>query len=80
MVMSERLKVNVDELGRLPAEGIDQHDRERPYRAAGDGAEAFEFARTASRLIEMRSLDYLAAPHGADKGASAGDLGGLIDT
>jgi len=44
------------------------------------GAEAFEFARTASRLIEMRSLDYLAAAHGGDAGPSSGDLGGLIDT
>jgi cell division protein ZapE len=47
---------------------------------AGSGAEAFEFARAASRLMEMRSLNYLAAPHGADRGASSGDLGGLIDT
>jgi cell division protein ZapE len=46
----------------------------------GSGAEAFEFARTASRLMEMRSLDYLAAAHGPDEGASSGDLGGLIDT
>jgi cell division protein ZapE len=44
------------------------------------GAEAFEFARAASRLIEMRSLDYLAAGHGGQPGASSGDLGGLIDT
>ncbi len=34
---------------------------ERLYEA-GDGA--FEFARTASRLIEMQSQDYLAAGHG----------------
>lgn len=34
---------------------------ERLY-LAGDGS--FEFERTASRLIEMQSRDYLAAGHG----------------
>jgi len=34
---------------------------------AGDGA--FEFERTASRLIEMQSADYLAAGHGLDEAA-----------
>lgn len=39
----------------------------------GDGS--FEFARTASRLIEMRSHDYLAAGRGSGSAAPAGQLG-----
>lgn len=38
----------------------------RLYRAAA-GAEAFEFDRTASRLIEMRSDGYLAAPRRSER-------------
>ena len=42
------------------------------------GAEAFEFARTASRLREMRSLDYLGLGHTSERGEGAGDLGGIV--
>ena len=46
------------------------------YRGA-EGTEAFEFARCASRLIEMRSADYLAEPHGVP---SMRDLDGVVET
>ena len=47
--------------------------------AALSGTEAFEFARTASRLMEMRSRDYLGQPHDSQRGDGAGDMGGLVD-
>jgi cell division protein ZapE len=46
---------------------------------ADAGAEAFEFARAASRLAEMRSRDYLALPRGRGQ-ALTGNTTGLVET
>ncbi|MEP9355660.1 cell division protein ZapE [Xanthobacter sp. KR7-65] len=45
-----------------------------------EGAEAFEFSRTVSRLHEMRSGEYLAKPHGRSDSAASGDTTGLVET
>ena len=48
--------------------------------AAENGFEAFEFDRTVSRLIEMRSDDYLGHPHGSRDSMASGATTGLVET
>ena len=46
---------------------------------AADGQEIFKFERCASRLIEMRSTDYLAKAHGSETKTAASSAG-LVET
>ena len=56
---------------------IDSESIERLHeRAFGPG----RFARTASRLTEMRSTEYLARARRAAVAAGSGDSTGLVDT
>jgi cell division protein ZapE len=78
---AKRFILLIDALYEAGAKLVASAEAEPPALYLADhGREAFEFERTVSRLIEMRSHDYLARPHGAADSAASGDTTGLVET
>jgi cell division protein ZapE len=65
-----RFKILVDALYEHGVKLLAAADAE-PEALYVDGDDAFEFERTVSRLMEMRSVEYLAKGHGGDTGATS---------